>query len=184
MPTPKKKEKVAELSEQLAQSKVAILADYRGLTVSEMTELRRRLREAGVELHVAKNTLTRLAAEKVGKKDLGGLLTGPTAIAFGKGDEVQAARSLVDYVRGTRTLLKLKGGVLGTQVLSPEQVMALAALPPRPQLVAQMLGGLQAPLAGLMGVLQGNIRSLAGVLEARRKQMEESGSAAVPAGAS
>lgn len=181
MPTAKKQEAVAELVSLLSQSKIAILTDYRGMTVSEMSDLRRRLREAGVELHVTKNTLTRLAAERTHKGELGSLLVGPTAVAFGKDDEVRTARVLVDYVRGTRTVLKIKGGVVGSQVVNADQVTTLATLPPKDQLIAQVLGGLQSPLAGLLSVLQGNVRSLAGVLEAIRQQMEETSGGAAPA---
>lgn len=171
----KKEEKatlIDEVEKQLAKSKLVLAADYRGLSAAEMTRLRRQLRDAGIEFHVVKNTLARIAAGKAGKPDLEKLLDGPTAMAFGYQDEVAAARTLVNYIRTTRSTLQLKGGLLGNRAITPAEVQNLATLPAKEVLVARVLGQLNAPLAMLVGVLSAPMRGLAGVLQARIKQME------------
>ncbi len=178
MPTAKKAETVEELAALLGPSKIAILTDYRGLKVSEISQLRRKLREVGVEFHVAKNTLTRLAAEKVGKGEISPALEGPTAIAFGYRDEVEPAKVLADYIRTSRSTLKIKAALLGNRLIAPEKVSELATLPPREVLLARVVGQMQAPLYGLVNVLSGNLRGFVTVLQARAKQLEEEGSAA------
>jgi large subunit ribosomal protein L10 len=167
----KKVETVAELKERFAKSELTILTDYRGLTVAEVTKLRRQLRDAGMEFQVAKNTLARFAAEEAGVSELSPLLVGPTAIAFGKGDAVQAAKAMTDYARGSKTL-KIKGGVLEGRVIPPEQLVALAELPPREVLLARVVGGMQSPIVGLVSVLNGTLAGFVRVLHARQQQME------------
>ncbi|MDO8673093.1 MAG: 50S ribosomal protein L10 [Dehalococcoidia bacterium] len=178
MPTEKKAETVEELVKLLGPAKVAVLTDYRGLKVSEISQLRRKLRAAGIEFHVTKNTLTRLAAEKVGKGEIGTALKGPTAIAFGYKDEVEPAKMLVDYIRTSRSILKIKGALLGNRLLAAETVAELALLPSRQVLLARVVGQMQAPIQGLMTVLNGNLRGLVTVLQGRAKQLEEEASAA------
>jgi large subunit ribosomal protein L10 len=170
-PHPKKEKTLAELKDLLEQSKVTLLTDYRGLTVAQITQLRRQLESAGVEYHVAKNTLLGLAAKQVGLPDLGVMLTGPTAVAFGRGEETAAAKALVDFA-GTSKVLKVKGGMLGKRVIVSEDVTALATLPPKSQLFAQVLGTLQSPAAGMLGVMTGPARSLLYLLQARAEQLE------------
>lgn len=168
---------VEELAELLSRSTLVVLADYRGLSVSDMASLRKRLREQGVEFRVVKNTLTGFAAEKTGKHRLKEALVGPTAAAFSGGDETAAARALVDFERTSRTF-KIKGGLLGQRLLNPEDVSTLAALPPRPVLLSQAVAGLQSPISGLVGVLSGLLGGLIGTLDARRRQLEEQAGAA------
>src|SRR5581483_5893155 len=127
------------------------LADYRGLTVAEMSRLRGRLREAGGEFHVAKNTLARRAAERLGYAELVPYLVGPTGLAAGK-DPGALAKALQEYGRAQRTFV-LKGAVLGSRILPPAEVGRLADLPSREQLIAQVVGGFQAPITGLVNVL-------------------------------
>ena len=172
MATPKKRAVVAELSELLARSTIAILTVPTGMTMADMTDLRRRLREVGVEFHVVKNTLARIASRQVGKDALDSLLSGPTAIVFGYGDEVEPARVLLDFSRAAKMDIRIKGGILHSRVLSAEQVRQLAYLPAREVLLAQLLGGLQAPLSRLVWVLKGNMVGLLNVLEARKGQLE------------
>ncbi len=161
------------LAEQLEHAELTVLADYRGLSVAELARLRGRLREAGAEFHVAKNTLARRAAERLGYAELVPYLVGPTGLATGR-DSAALARALSDYAR-TQRIFSVKAGVLGARVLPPEDVGRLAELPSRDQLVAQVIGGFQAPIAGLVNVLNGTLRSLVGVLDARRLQLEEGG---------
>ncbi len=165
-----KQKQVDELAERLERAQLAVLADYRGLTVAELARLRGRLREVGGEFHVAKNTLTRRAAERLGYHDLMPYLVGPTGLATG-GDPAGLARALNEYARQQRTFV-LKAALLGDRVLPPEEVGRLAELPSREQLIAQVIGGFQAPIVGLVNVLNGTLRSLVGVLVARQQQLE------------
>ena len=161
---------VAEIKEKLQSSSSVVLADYRGLTVSEATKLRSQLREAGVEYRVLKNTLIRRAANEVGIEGLDPFLEGPTAVAFSV-DPVAPAKVLADFAKGTKTF-KIKAGVLEGKVVDVTQVQALADLPSREVLLAQVLRGMQAPLSGMANVLQGPIRKLGYALEEVRKLKE------------
>lgn len=163
---------VAEVAEKLKNSQGIVLADYRGLNVSQVTKLRKKLREAGVEYKVIKNTLTSLAAKEAGLEDLEQFLSGPTAIAFGLEDPVVAAKVLTEFAKDHKAL-ELKGGVVDGKVIGLDEVKALADLPSREVLLSMVLRGFQAPLYGMANVLQGNIRNLAYVLEGVRKKQEE-----------
>ncbi|NLV91564.1 MAG: 50S ribosomal protein L10 [Firmicutes bacterium] len=174
MPRADKVAAVAEIKENLSRSQGAVLADYRGLNVKQVTELRRQLREAGVEYKVVKNTLTIIAAKELGLDDLSQYLVGPTAIAFGYEDPVAPAKVLSDFAKDNKAL-ELKAGVLNGEVIGLDEVKALAELPSREQLLAQVLRGMQAPIAGMVNVLQGTIRNFVYALEAIRKQKEEAG---------
>ena len=171
VPRPEKAAVVAEVRERLSASDAALLTEYRGLNVGEMAELRRSLRAAGGEYTVYKNTMVRLATAELGL-DLADLLTGPTAIAFvgarsdgSAGDAAAVAKALRDFSRANRALI-LKGGVLGDKVLSPDDLVSLADLPSRDVLLAQLAGGLQAPLVKLAGLLQALPRNFAYGLQA------------------
>ncbi len=160
---------VADLAEKLKTSKAAIFADYRGLNVADATALRKSFREAGAEIRVVKNTLTRIAADKAGFKGLDGFLTGPTAIAFGFQDPVVPAKLLMDFTKTNRNL-EIKGGLVEGRVVGVGEIKALADLPSREVLISQVLRGLQGPLAGLSAVLQGPIRKLVYGLKAIQDQ--------------
>jgi len=176
MPTAEKAKTIDELTEKLGSSSVAILTDYRGLSVAEITALRRQLRQAGVTFEVTKNTLARNAAERAGIRDLEAYLTGPTAIAFSKGENVaEPARLLLDYERGSKAL-KIKGGLLRDRVLTVEEVRRLAELPPRDVLVARLMGQMNAPIAQFVGVLNAALSSLVYVLKAREEQLAKAAS--------
>ena len=171
VPRPEKAAVVAEVRDRLAASDAALLTEYRGLNVGEMAELRRSLRAAGGQYTIYKNTMVRLATAELGL-DLAELLTGPTAIAFvgarddgGAGDAAAVAKALRDFSRANRALV-LKGGVLGDKVLSAEDLVSLADLPSRDVLLAQLAGGLQAPLVKLAGLLQALPRNFAYGLQA------------------
>jgi large subunit ribosomal protein L10 len=185
MVRPEKVEAVEALRARLARARGVILTDYRGLTVPEMNQLRTRLREARVEYRVVKNRLLLRAARAAGIEGLESYLEGPTAAAFGYDDPVVAARVIQEFIRQMRKL-ETKGGIVEGRAVTPEQVRALADLPPRPVLLAQVVGGLQAPLGRLVGVLTGLQRNLVWVLaqvQARRAGTAGEGAAAAGAGA-
>ena len=170
----KEKEKVIEgLVESLKRSAIVIATDFRGLKAKELVELRRQLRKNGIEYRVAKNTLTKLAADKAGKKELEPLLTGPLAIAFGSEDIIKPAKVLSDFARASGAVLKIKGGILGNKVLSPKEVGDLANIPSKEILITQVISRLVTPLYSLHSVLSGPARGLAYVLQARVRQLEQ-----------
>ena len=164
-PRPEKVAVVDEVREKLSSADAAILTEYRGLTVGELAALRTSLRNAGGEYKVYKNTLVRFAARDIGLAELEELLVGPTAIAFVSGDAAAVAKALRDYSRTNPTLV-IKGGVLGTKILDAKGTAALADLPSREVLLAQLAGALQAPLAKFAGLLQALPRNFAYGLKA------------------
>jgi len=167
-------EKVSEvevLKERLQRARTVILTDFRGLTVKEINQLRTRLREAGVEYRVVKNRLMRIAARQAGIAGLEAYLEGPTAAAFGYDDPVVPARVIHEFIRQMRKL-DAKGGVAEGRPLTAQQVRQLADLPPRGVLLAQVAGGMRAPLQGLASVLAGLLRALVYVLGQIRQQRE------------
>lgn len=177
MPTTKKKATVKEIEHLFSSSQVLIFTDYRGLTVADITNLRRQLREKGVEYHVTKNTLTILASGRAGFGDLGTLLDGPTAIAFVGDDIPGAAKVLNDFVRTSR-ILQIRGGLVGHSTLNVDQVSDLTKILPREQYIAKLLGSMQSPISGMMGALTGIMRGFVNVLQARVDQMKEQGDGA------
>lgn len=172
MPTEKKAQVIEELEGIFSKCTVGILTDYRGLSTTELTEIRKKLREAGIDYRIVKNTLARLAAEKTGKEKLGDFLNGPVAIAFGYKDVALPAKVLSDHIRTTKSTLGIKSGFLASRVLTAEEVMSLITLPSREVLLAKFLGGLQGPIYGLLYCLTSPLRGLANVLQARTKQLE------------
>lgn len=160
---------VSQVAEKFNKSQSVILADYRGLNVLEVTELRKKLREAGVEYKVIKNTLTSRAAKEVNIEGLDEYLSGPTALAFGYNDPVTPAKILATFAKDHKKL-ELKAGVLEGKVINTKAVTALAELPSREALLGQIAGLLQSPMRGLVTVLSGPLRNLAYATEAVRKQ--------------
>lgn len=172
MPTEAKERAVDEIAQKLRDSKIAIFTNYRGLTVKDLADLRGRVRPANVKYQVVKNTLTRFAAQKAEiEADLSAVLEGPTAIGFGYEDVVQAAKALNDYARTSR-VFEIKAGLLENRLLTAAEVTALATLPGKPQLQAQVLGTMTAPIQNLLSVLNGTSRNLMNVLSARQRQLE------------
>jgi large subunit ribosomal protein L10 len=168
----KKEQMIEELTNSLSRCTIAVATDYRGLTAKEMVQLRRRLTALGVDYRVIKNTLTRFAAEKAGKKQLEPLLSGPVAIAFGYDDVVKPAQALREHIRSAGSVLQIKGGILGDKLLTPEDIANLATIPSREVLIARLMGQLQAPLQALHNVLSAPMRGLLNVMQARVKQLE------------
>ncbi|MEK3880255.1 50S ribosomal protein L10 [Paenibacillus sp. FSL H8-0122] len=140
-----KQDAVDVVTSKLQNSVSTVVADYRGLNVSQVTELRKQLREAGVEFQVLKNTLLRRATAAAELTDLDAVLTGPTAIAFSETDAVAAAKILNDFAK-KNDALKLKGGVVEGKVIDADQLKALAELPSRDGLLSMLLSVLQAPM--------------------------------------
>ncbi len=171
VPTPKKVQQVEEITELLRGANLAILADYRGLTVSDLQGLRSQLRPLDAGIRVVKNSLAAIAADNVGLEELRSSFTGPTAIVTSATDPVAPSKVVSDFARASR-ILQIKVGVLEGQVIPAEAIENLASLPPREILLARVVGGVQAPLAGLVGVLSGTIRSLAYVLQSRADQLQ------------
>jgi len=170
LPTKQEKEVILdELRVRFKEAKVAVMANYRGQTVASMTKLRKRLREKGCDLKVAKNTLTLKVAREMGIEGLEPYLEGPTVIAFSGEDLVAPAKIFADFVKETKTF-EIKGGFLEGRAIGLKDVRELADLPPREVLLARVLGGMQAPMYGFATVLQGTLRSFAYALEALRKQ--------------
>ena len=167
-PRPDKVQEVEHLRAILENSKAAILADYRGLNVKLISNLRKRLREAETGFRVVKNTLIKLAAKGLLAEKLVADLEGPTAIAYTEGDPVNTAKALSGFIREFK-LLTIKGGLAEGHLLGPSDLQVLSTLPPRQVLIAQVVGGLQSPVASLAGTLQqlyaGFVYTLQGVAE-------------------
>ena len=157
---------VTELRELVGQTKAAILTDYRGLSVAELTELRKKLRDVDAEYRVVKNTLFKLAAGgSMPVADMGEFLAGPTAIGFAKGDPVAVAKIILEYAQSHKAM-SVKAGVMDGRILTAAQVEALSKTPPREVLLSQMLGSLQSPIAGFVGTLGGIISNFVFTLQA------------------
>ena len=168
-----KAEQVELLAEKLKKAKVAVLTDYRGLKVSQIQELRGKLRGGDIEYRVVKNSLARRAAEAAGHKALEASLKGPVAVAFGYDDDIgKAAKLINEFVRTTRLKVDVVGGLVEGRVFTPDQMKQLADLPSRDALIAQLMGTLQSPVAQLVGIMQAPLQQLLGVLEAYKNKVE------------
>jgi large subunit ribosomal protein L10 len=168
MPTEAKQATVAELREAIAGSKTMIVSEYRGLTVREIAEIRRALRKQDVSYRVVKNRLMRIAAQDSLGDALDGLLTGPTAIAFGT-DEAATAKAVIDATRPFK-IVRITGGILGTRAIDADGVTRLATLPSREVLLAKLAGAIQSPTQTLASLLSANIRNLGYALAQVRDQ--------------
>jgi large subunit ribosomal protein L10 len=167
---------VAELSKRLRDTETLMVADYRGLTMPEIDELRSRLLEAGARFTVVKNTLTRRAAEEAGTTEVLDLIDGPTAIAFleADGDPVAAAKMLNEAARANDVLV-IRGGLLEGIVVGDAEIKRLATLPAAEVLRAQLAGAVVAPLTTVVGLFTAPLRDLVGIIDARIRQLEEQG---------
>jgi large subunit ribosomal protein L10 len=174
---------VAELTERFQSSEGAVLTEYRGLTVAQLAELRGSLGESAT-FTIVKNTLTKIAAAEAGVgSELDGLLTGPSAIAFVRGDVVEAARGLRDFSR-VNPFLVIKGGVLDGRAVTPAEIEQLADLEPREVLLAKLAGGMKATMARAAAVMSALPVQMAQLSEALRVKLEAEGGAGEAAGAS
>jgi large subunit ribosomal protein L10 len=177
MPTDAKRQAVDELAEMLRNSSAIAVADYRGLKVADMQTVRRSLRANGVQLHIAKNRLLKIAAEQADRAELKPLLEGPTALATISGDEITLAKALQDAFRPFR-FVTVRGGVLGNQPIDAASLGRMASLPTREVLLGRFASGIASPLTGFAGVLAAKIRNLAGVLNAVADQKRQTEGAA------
>jgi large subunit ribosomal protein L10 len=164
-----KQEIVKGLTEKIKASKTIVLADYRGLTVEEDTELRSALRKAGVEYKVVKNTLTRFAAKECGLEGLDSYLSGPTSMASSETDIVAPAKVMSEYAKKFEKF-ELKVGVVEGRITDLTGIKTLAELPSKEVLISRVLGGFKSPLSGLVNVLNGNLRGLVVALNAIAEQ--------------
>ena len=164
MPTEAKRETIDDLRAELDASRAMIVSEYRGLTVKEISEIRRALRKQDVTYRVVKNRLMRIAAEDSVGEALSPLLIGPTAIAFGT-DEAGTAKAVIDATRPYK-IVKITGGVLGSRAIDASSVGRLAALPSREVLLAEALGAIVAPMSTVAGLFDAPLRDVAGLVQA------------------
>jgi large subunit ribosomal protein L10 len=182
MARPDKTAAVAELTEEFASSNAVVLTEYRGLTVAQVTELRRAL-GSSAKYAVVKNTLTKIAARQAGYGDLDAHLAGPSAIAFVSGDPVEAAKGLRDFARAHPALV-IKGGVLDGRSMTAAEITRLADLESREVVLARLAGAMTASLSGAAALFAAPLAKTARLLEALRQQVEQSAPAPAEQGAS
>lgn len=176
MPTERKVQMVAELSDLLKDAEIAIATTYQGVPMGVQNELRRTLGEAGAQFQVVKNTLLKRAANDLGKPLYGELTDGPTALAVSVGDIVAAAKALTTFVQARpNSPLKIRNAVVNGQLVDAAYVQDLATVPPRDELVARLAGNLVSKIRELAGLLQATTRDFIGLVEARAVQLEEQG---------
>lgn len=173
MPTAKKEANVAELKDLVSRSTIMVSAEYRGLTVKEVTALRRALRDAGVEARVVKNRLFQLAANQAGVEAAGGVVEGPSMVIFGFGDVVTPSKAIADYQRTARNAFAPKKVFMDGAVSDGKVVADLATLPSREELIGKLAGAFVQPVQQLANILNDSIQSFARLVDARAKQLEE-----------
>lgn len=169
MPTISKEERVSEIKERFNGSEAVIMADYRGLSVKQMEELRVRVREAGGEIKIYKNTLTEIAIRELALPSMDEFLAGPTAFVFIASDPVAPAKALTTFAKDNQAL-EIKGGFVQSQIVDSAGVKAIASLPTREELLAKLLGTMLNPLTGTVRVLSGPARAFVTVADAIAKQ--------------
>lgn len=166
-----KEQAISQLEERFSKSTIAVVTNYQGLTVANVTQLRRKLRESAIEYRVVKNTMARFAAERTGKGELQKVLEGPSAIAFGYGEVTGVAKALTDYMQSYKTPLVVKGGIMNTRFLTPGEITVLCKLPSREILVSMVVQKLHKPLLSFLSIPKTLIGRLAWALEARKQQL-------------
>ncbi|MGE0057192.1 MAG: 50S ribosomal protein L10 [Dehalococcoidia bacterium] len=171
MPTAKKIKEVEELTDSLGRSTVVIGAEYRGLTVKETTALRSQLRNAGVEMRVVKNTLFKRAADAIGKENMVALAEGPTALIIGFDDPIAPIKQVVEYQRTARNTFVARSAFLEGNVYAGAQLTDLATMPSKDEMIAELVGLLQSPMANLVGLLDATLQEFVGLIDARAEQV-------------
>jgi large subunit ribosomal protein L10 len=183
MPTQEKIQAVSGLKDRLQRATIVVSTEYRGLTVREMQDLRRKLREGGIEMRVIKNSLLKLAAEQAGQPEVAGIVEGPTALAISYGDVIDAARALISFAQTAPGAFKLRAGFMDGSVLTAADLKNLTTIPPKPVLLAMLMGAIEAPLANFVALLDGPLQELTqlfhsllselpGLIESRASQLE------------
>jgi large subunit ribosomal protein L10 len=172
-----KKKVLDETGDLIQRSQAVVLTDYRGLTVTQMSDVRKRLRDADADFSVVKNTLfKRATGDSAADAALDAALNGPTAAIFALGDPVGAAKVVIEYIATTRnTPLKVKGGIVGGKFYTPQQVDELSRVPPRDVLISQMLGAFNSPIAGFVGTLNGILGNFVFTLQAIADKQQAEG---------
>lgn len=171
MPTQDKIDQVKKIKSWIDGATIAISTDYTGMTVVNMTELRRTLRENDVSYHIIKNTLALLAAKESDNPNIQKIIEGPTGLAFGYADPVAPAKALVEFIRSSRLPIKIMNGIMGERVLNEREINDLASLPSKNELIAKLIGQIQSPITRLARVLDSPITGLARVLQGRVEQL-------------
>lgn len=177
MPTERKASKISNLQELWGNSTLAILTEYRGMTVAELTRLRRDLRPKGTEYHITKNTLLQRAANQLGYTGLEEALAGPTAVAFIKDDVAGGSKAILDFAKGNKAIV-VKQAILNGKLIQGDRLEAISKIPPREEMISKMLGSLLAPPRNLVNVLSQPTRNLVTVLAEIQKQKEAAGATA------
>ena len=172
MPTQRKIEQVDELKDKLSKSSIIVTTGYEGLTAADMDALRKALRDQGIEYKVIKNTLVLRAAEEIGRQGFDSLLNGPTGIAFGYDDVTAVPRAINNFITSKRIPLVIHGGVMESSMLTRDQVIEIANLPSKEELVSKLLGQMRAPISGLVITLSSILSSIAIVLQRRAEQIK------------
>ena len=181
MPTQQKIDRVQDIKGRVERSSLALTTRYSGISVNQMVALRRAMKAGGVDFTIVKNTLLALAADEAQKPQLKEIVQGPTAIAIGYEDPVEAAKAVADFVRTGGSTLAIIGAVMGDGApMSPDEVNRLASLPSKPILLAMLLGQMQSPIARLLSVMNGPLQGFGNVLQARVRQLEEASPASEP----
>jgi large subunit ribosomal protein L10 len=173
LPTPRKEKLVEDLTYALGRATMTIVADYRGLKVSDLQSLRAQLRPHNADVKVAKNTLAKIAARANSLEVLESELVGPTALVLAYDDVAQPAKIVNDFVRTSR-ILQVRSGLLEGQIIAADRIDEIASLPSRDVLIGKVVGGMTSPLYNIVGVLSAPTRSLLYVLQARASQLEAS----------
>lgn len=168
----KKTELLEQYKQMFSESPIVVVAGYQGMSVAEMTEMRDALRQAGGEFHVVKNTLAKLALDQLEIESSEELWTLANGVAVTSEDAASAAKALVDYAKRDENFA-IRAGFMGTNPVSSDDIKAIADLPSREVLLAQVLAGMQAPVTGIVMVMGGLLRGLVNVLDARGRQLEE-----------
>ena len=174
MPSDKNIKSLEALSESFSRSTIIISTNYSGLSVGNLNDLRQRLRQDSIDYKIAKKTLMSLAAKANDKPSIDSILEGPIGLALGYGEPTIPAKIISDFIRTNRSTLSIQGGMLGNRILTSDDVSKLATIPPREELLPQLLMQMKAPVNNLVNVLSGPIRGLAMVLQGRVSQLSKS----------
>jgi large subunit ribosomal protein L10 len=166
---------LAEIQDRMSRASIAISADYRGLTVAQITELRRAMRPSGAEVKVVKNTLALMAAKAAGRENMADIVQGPTALTIGFDDPIAPVKAFTEHLRARRLNIDIHGGWLEGKVLTRAEVESLATMPSKEQMLADFIGKMQSPLYNFAGLMQSTIRNFAGLVDARAAQLEAAG---------
>jgi large subunit ribosomal protein L10 len=172
MPKEKKVKIVEDLQETFSKCSIGIMTDYRGVTTADLNALRKKLRDAKVEYKVVKNTLALIAAKNAGLEHTAESFKGPMAVAFGFGEIPDAAKALTEFIRTSKSNMKIQGGFLSDRILTAKEIENLAKLPSKAVLISMVMAGMQSPIYGFVNVMAAPIRGLMQVLQGRIQQME------------